>query len=386
MHKILSERLGEIINSNAITTAYIDLRAIQKLILNVQKNKEFKSTHVYSLLRDMCLIIDEVIDAFFKDSINVDERISKIRNHVHLYGKKRGQNQKIYRKILDYHIEAYGDDVNNIGFYLNSDGEVVGSTLYAAYILLDTKNLPFPMIEKSTHVAERNFSFAKYIGELSSTLANAIEKELVLQVTENIGAIEEIYNEEIYGCKDINHKDLFVLESDVANTFIFRLILSLQEISDVIWLRDRYIERLNQVAFLDLYIMLKLTTLKTDEIMDNLLNIKQHSKELFYEWNNERNGEIESLLKKYEQEMKEECSMMRNMIHYDIESKNEESNFVGHLNNKVNQESDYLINTINVIIDLYLRPLRYEILHYLKIKEIKSLSDWEMIMNRLSKL
>ena len=63
----------------------------------------------------------------------------------------------MYRKILDYHIEAYGDDVNNIGFYLNSSGEVVGSTLYAAYILLDTDNLPFPMREKSAHVAESNF-------------------------------------------------------------------------------------------------------------------------------------------------------------------------------------------------------------------------------------
>lgn len=383
MYKILSERLGEIINSNAITTAYIDLRAIQRLILNVQKNKEFKGTHVYSLLRDMCLIIDEVIDAFFEDSIDVDERVSKIRNHIHLYGKKRGQNQKMYRKILDYHIEAYGDDVNNIGFYLNSSGEVVGSTLYAAYILLDTDNLPFPMREKSAHVAESNFLFAKYIGELSSILANAIEKKLVIQATENI---EEIYNEKTYGCKDIHHKDLFFSESDLANTFILRLILSLQEISDVIWLRDRYIAKLTQVSFIDLYMLVRLTTLKTDEIMDNLLNIKQHSKELFYEWNNERNGEIESLLRKYEQEMKEECSTMRNMIHYDIESKNEESNFVGYLNNKVNQESDYLINTISGIIDLYLRPLRYEILHYLKIEEIKSLSDWEMIMNRLSKL
>lgn len=70
---------------------------------------------------------------------------------------KRGQNQKMYRKILDYHIEAYGDDVNNIGFYLNSSGEVVGSTLYTTYILLDTDNLPFPMREKSAHVAESNF-------------------------------------------------------------------------------------------------------------------------------------------------------------------------------------------------------------------------------------
>ena len=30
----------------------------------------------------------------FEDSIDVDERVSKIRNHIHLYGKKRGQNQK----------------------------------------------------------------------------------------------------------------------------------------------------------------------------------------------------------------------------------------------------------------------------------------------------
>lgn len=71
--------------------------------------------------------------------------------------------------------------------------------------------------------------------------------------------------------------------------------MSLQEISDVIWLRDRYIAKLTQVSFIDLYMLVRLTTLKTDEIMDNLLNIKQHSKELFYEWNNERNGEIESL-------------------------------------------------------------------------------------------
>ncbi|MGR5967173.1 hypothetical protein ACT7DB_35280 [Bacillus cereus] len=323
---------------------------------------------------------------FFKDSIDVDERVSKIRNHVHLYGKKRGQNQKMYRKILDYHIDAYGDDVNNIGFYLNSDGEVVGSTLYAAYILLDTDNLPFPLREKSAHVAESNFLFAKYIGELSDILANVIEKELVLQATENIDIMEEIYNEKTYDCKDIHHKDLFVSESDLANTFIFRLILSLQEISDVIWLRDRYIEKLTQVSFVDLYIMLRLTTLKTDEIMDNLLNIKQHSKKFFYEWNKKRNREVESLLRKYEQEMEEECSTMRNMIHYDIESQDVESNFIGYLNNKINQESNYLVSTINKIIDLYLRPLRCEILNYLKIEEIRSLSDWEMIINRLSKI
>ncbi|PEM27584.1 hypothetical protein CN617_15250 [Bacillus wiedmannii] len=74
------------------------------------------------------------------------------------------------------------------------------------------------------------------------------------------------------------------------------------------------------------------------------------------------------------------------MIHYDIESQDVESNFIGYLNNKINQESNYLVSTINKIIDLYLRPLRCEILNYLKIEEIRSLSDWEMIINRLSKI
>lgn len=81
----------------------------------------------------------------------------------------------------------------------------------------------------------------------------------MIQATENI---EEIYNEKTYGCKDIHHKDLFFSESDLANTFILRLILSLQEISDVIWLRDRYIAKLTQVSFIDLYMLVRLTTLK----------------------------------------------------------------------------------------------------------------------------
>ncbi|MGX1460051.1 hypothetical protein ACUXG3_004380 [Bacillus thuringiensis] len=88
----------KIINSNAIITAYVDLKAIQMLLLNLRKNEEFKSTHVYSLLRDICLIIDEVIDAFFIGSIDVDERVSTIRNHVHLYIKKEVKIKRCIEK------------------------------------------------------------------------------------------------------------------------------------------------------------------------------------------------------------------------------------------------------------------------------------------------
>lgn len=348
-------------------------------------NKEFTCSHVYSLLRDICLIIDEVTNAFFTGSIEIDERVNTIRNHIHLYIKKRGQNQKMYRKVLDYHINAYGEDVNNIGFYLNED-EVIGSTLYIAYILLDTGNLPFPSLEEEAQIKERTLTFAEYIGEISAQLAQSLEKTFNINLHTSTGNIERVYAENSYECRDINHNALFSSDNDLTNTFTLRLIFSLQEINDVIWLRDRYLTKLKNPLFMDSYILLRLTTLKTDEIMDNLLNIRNHSKKQFNEWNNKSDGRVKRLIEKYEKEIKEECSEMRNMIHYDIDSEDYERNFFGYLTNKMNQEANYPTNIINNIIDLYLKPLKYEILDFLEIEKIEPFSDWKMIMNRLSKL
>jgi hypothetical protein len=373
-------------NPSAISTAYLDLKGIQRLILNLHDNKEFISAHIFSIFRDLCLIMDEVIDTFFTDSIDIDERVNIIRNRIHLYIKKRGQNQKTFRKILDYHIEAYGDDVNNIGFYLNNKGEVVGSTLYSAYILLGTNNLPFPMVEEEAQIRDKTFSFAKYLGEVSSILSISLENALGLPFSESIIVTKEICKLDSYECRDINHNSLFLSDNDLINTFILRLILSLQEISDVIWLRGRYLANLQNPLYIDWYMLLRLTTLKTDEILDNLLNIKNHSKEQFHTWNNKSNGRVEQLLEKYSYEIKEECSTMRNMIHYDIETEGKDRNFVGYLNKKEKQVPNFLTNTIDVIIDSYLKPLRYEIIQYLEIERIEPLSDWEMIINRLSKL
>jgi len=354
--------------------------------LNLRGNKEFTCTHVYSLLRDICLIIDEVTKAFFTGSIEIDERVNTIRNHIHLYIKKRGQNQKMYRKVLDYHIDAYGEDVNNIGFYLNDDEEVVGSTLYIAYILLDTGNLPFPSLEEEAKIRENTLSFAEYIGEICALLSQSLEKIYGISLPTNTEYIERVYAENSYECRDINHNALFSSDNDLTNTFILRLIFSLQEINDVIWLSDRYMTKLKNPLFIDSYLLLRLTTLKTDEIMDNLLNIRNHSKKQFNEWNNKSDGRVKRFLEKYEQEIKEECSEMRNMIHYDIDSEDDERNFVGYLTNKINQESNYPTNIVNTIIDLYLKPLKYEILQFLEIEKIEPFSDWRMIVNRLSKL
>lgn len=374
------------INSSVVLTAYTDLKAIQRLILNLQENKEFTCTHVYSLMKDICLIIDEVIKAFFSGSIEIDERVNKIRNRIHLYIKKRGKNQKIYREILDYHINAYGEDMNNIGFYLNDKEEVVGSTLYISYILLNTGNLPFPSLEDEAQQREQTLSFAKYIGGISVLLSQLLEKTFGVSLPKNAENIEKIDAEKSYECRDINHNALFSSDNDMTNTFILRLIFSLQEINDVIWLSDRYMTKLQNPMLIDSYILLRLTTLKTDEILDNLLNIRKYSKKQFIEWNNKSDGKVERLIDKYEREIKTECSKMRNMIHYEIDAEDDERSFVGYLASKINQESNYSTSLINTIKDIYLQPLKYEILEFLEIEKIKPLSDWEMIINRLSKL
>lgn len=73
------------------------------------------------------------------------------------------------------------------------------------------------------------------------------------------------------------------------------------------------------------------------------------------------------------------------MIHYDIGTEDYERNFFGYLTNKINQEANYSTNIINTIIDVYLKPLKFEILDFLEIEKIKPISDWKIIVNRLSK-
>ncbi|HCO78338.1 hypothetical protein [Bacillus sp. (in: firmicutes)] len=305
-----------IINNNSVNTAYVDLKSIQKLILCSVNDKEFLSTHIYSILRDICLILDEVFCCFIPDKIEIDERIKLIRNRVHLFFKKKGRNQKIYNNIIDYHISVFGDDINNIGFYMNKEEEIVGSTLYSTYILLNIET--FPLLDEEPNTKYSIFYLAKYIGEVSTFLIEFLENKYGISPNTNIN-VEKISSNP-YKCWDINHQMLFKYKSDASNSFILRLILSLQEINDAIWIKDTYVSKLINPNFLDDYIHIRLITLKTDEIIDNLLNLRTYSKDDFEKWNNISNGRINSLLEDFEKDIKTVCSIMRNMVHYDITS------------------------------------------------------------------
>ncbi|WP_139343296.1 hypothetical protein [Virgibacillus siamensis] len=284
---------------SAIQTAYMDLQAIKRFSqLNIN-NSTFLSTHIYSFYRDICLIIYEVIETFFKEKVEMDDRIKEIRNQVHLYTKKRGANQKIFQKILKYHIDTFGSDINNLGFYL-TDGKVVGSTLYSTYIFLNTGNLPDTNRMKETE--SKAFNLATHVGERVSILISEIEDITGGMLYADELPSREILSEEKYLCKDINHNEIFT-DNNIRNTLILRLIFSLQEICDVLWLNLTYMKKFQHQIDLDYYFQIRLTTLKTDEIMDNLLNLKKHMKQEFQHWDNYFGGKVESILDDYENNM-----------------------------------------------------------------------------------
>lgn len=160
-----------------------------------------------------------------------------IRNRVHLFSKKKGRNQKIYNNIIDYHISVFGDDINNIGFYMNKEEEIVGSTLYSTYTLLNIET--FPLLDEEPNTKYSIFYLAKYIGKASTFLIEFLENKYGISPNTNIN-VEKISSNP-YKCWDINHQMLFKYESDASNSFILRLILSLQEINDAIWIKDTYV-------------------------------------------------------------------------------------------------------------------------------------------------
>ncbi|MDF9495167.1 hypothetical protein P5772_22095 [Bacillus cereus] len=368
-------------SSSALTTAYTDLKAIEKLFLSVKNNEDFHCSHIYSIFRDTCLIVHEVINAFFKEEIEVDKRIKEIRNHVHLFIKKRGYNKKVFEKVLHYHISAYGKDTNNIGFYVNN-GEVIGSTLYIAYLLLETDTLPFPNLQNNTLIQQQSFSLGEYVGQLTAFLSNKINFILDEKIIIKEKCIDGILDTNIYTCKDLSHTSLFS-EDIQKNIFLLRLIFSLHELNDIIWIHEKYIKKIQKPSFLDLYLQIRLTTLKTDEVIDNLLNLKAHSLGHFAEWNKFTNGEISLFLDNFQQQLFNECSMMRNMIHYDLETPYAEMNFLGYLNSKQVENTDYISSTMDKIIYSYLYPLKKLINTYLNIESIEPIPEWEIINKRL---
>jgi hypothetical protein len=356
---------------SAIYTAYYDLIGMAGLI-NLKNNKKFSAIPVYPLLRDICLMIYQINKEILGDSIDLDPNIKKIRHRVKLYEKKNNFN--VYQRIIDHHIHQFGNDIDNIGFYLDGE-QLVGSTIYSTYIFKDTQFLTDNPKESGTNV----YNFAKLVGEtVAIMLEKLIEKSNHSLPLPDIPLF--IYSDDKpYTEKDI-HSNQFFAKEPIQNVLLTRLVISLQEASTCIWLYNG-IPGDNRLQF-DNYILLRLLSIKADEVMDNLKNMQSFIPDIFNQVDKECNFSFSKLVSDFDREIKDECVELRNMIHYDEDG----TNFLDYVNNKLRNDSNY-INHINYkIVRHYMEPLSKLISNYLNINDTRSMKDFEKIVRRLLSL
>ncbi|WP_130806018.1 DNA polymerase III subunit gamma/tau [Senegalia massiliensis] len=353
----------------AYETAYYDLCGIYYLI-RLRDNKKFNQLPIHSIGRDSCLIIYQINKDLFNKQVSLDNNIKVIRHKIKQYNKK-GKNEKIYKDIVDNSILQFGDDIDNIGLYVE-DGFLVGSTIFHQYVYLDTDLLNSKSSEHSV------FEFYKTIGSTIREFANIIYdlSTYKLRTLENTPILEYV-DEQDYQMKDIHHSQLF--NGGTKNNIIkTRLLIMLQEVTFCLWLQ-KATKFSSDENYLSKYIAVRLISIKTDEIMDNLKNIQKHLKDGFEIIDKKFNGELSNIIIEYDSELKKECQILRNFLHYDLNG----SNFLDYIICKKEKEPNYEKNIVYKINKYTMKPLYIVLSQYFDIKQFKSMSDWQKIKNRI---
>jgi hypothetical protein len=353
---------------NHIYTAYFDLIAMAGL-MNIKNNEKFFAVPVYPLARDICLMVYQINKEILNDSLKLDPTIKSIRHKVKLYQKK--DNYKIYEGIVNQHIYQFGNDVDNLGFY-SDENQLVGSTIYNTYVFQDTG---FFSADPS-QTREKGYNFFKMVGE---TIGITID-ELIKQSNYTLPLVEvpsfTIKDNEPYITKDILSTKFFG-EDLTKNIISTRLLLSLQEASTSIWLFNVILP--SERFQINNYILLRLLTIKADEIMDNLKNIRKFSRVNFDEIDIKINYKLTNLITNYEKRLERECKELRNMIHYN----SERENFFDFVANKLKADTNYINRLTNEVIKTLMEPINEMISNYLEVSRFESMKDYEKIARRL---
>ncbi|WP_156847949.1 hypothetical protein [Marinococcus halotolerans] len=179
-----------------------------------------------------------------------------------------------------------------------------------------------------------------------------------------------------YSYKDLHHEQIFKYEA-TTNVVITRLLFTLQEAYTCVWLYNGISgsDRLD----LNNYILLRMLSIKADEIMDNLKNIQSFLQDDFKKIDSKCNYKLSSLISSFEGELAEECRYLRNMLHYN----EEKTNFLDYIVTKHESDSTYVKTTIGSIVLNYMEPLYATISEYLNVENLKSMNDFEKIYKRL---
>lgn len=352
--------------NHAHKTAYLDLLGIIRLI-TIKENQKFPQVPVYSLLRDACLIIYEINKGLFENELPLLNDIKVIRHKVKLY--TMGGNEKIYQAILDNAISKFGDDVDNFGLFIKNN-QLVGSTVFQEYLFINTETR-----DKTVKGSqEKALHFAKYIG----TVAGNLIKDFNERFSVNIPITTLKYVDDVeYDTRDIYHTEIF--EKDIlSNVFKTRILLITNEITFCLWFQ-KVIKVEENALTLDQYMYLRLASIKIDEIMDNIKNMRSHLTDDFNNMDAYVNNQLTTLLTDFQETLYEECKTLRNFVHYNTE----EENFYDYLLTQIENDPSYVKEFIKQTNNTVLIPLQKILNEYFDISKMRSMGEFEKISNRL---
>lgn len=314
----------------AKNTAMMDLYMLNRIVLSCGNNDEFCSAFNFVLLRDYCLVFEEINNAFGQP-IQIDRNINRIRQNIKLFGQRGSlkKNDDIYLKIRKIHEESFAEYENNIGLYLE-ENRILGSTIYNTFIFLDSdfENPYLVMHDREFQERMKNF-LLETIPQTRMKLEPFVVGKDAEIFYENIVPIEAT-NLKVVENFDVRAEMFFDDEKNSLSfqTTQYRLLICLQELNYMVYIYETFVDRLGK-EFIDDYTFMRILTRGLDSILKNLNNISRYSNLEFCVWISSLDKDLQKEIKSFANEsgLLKWASKYRNMVHYDTVSKERYSNF-----------------------------------------------------------
>lgn len=315
---------------SAKNTAMMDLYMLNRIALSCGENIHFSTAYNFILLRDYCLVFEEIANAF-KSPIPLDTNIKKIRQNIKLFGKRGSlKNDDIYLKIRKIHEESFASYENNIGLYLDGD-RILGSTIYNTFVFLGSEfENPYLKMFDSEFKEKLKMFLIETIPQ------TRMELEPYILDSNNISFYKDIsicHVEDSKRVKDFDVRAEKFFEDDkntlAYQTLQFRLLICLQELNYMIYIYKTFIENTAK-QFIDEYAFMRILTKGLDSILKNINNLWHYSNDEFIKWTNTMDEELAKKIQKIAESSKliVWTKQYRDMIHYDILTQNKAVNFI----------------------------------------------------------
>ena len=355
-----------------IKTIICDLEINRQLLLHLLNDNEQNGVIEFSFIQNFSLIIHEVLvslDLSLNDVV-LQNDIEAIRHKMK--GIRQG-SKEVLKDIIVAHINYFGDDVDNIGFYHVSNS-VRGSTLYPLFLMQGTSIMSPVSINHGLGGKFKDIGFR--LGSLTSEIIAHIHE---LDIEKDISIeIKPTNLTQVYESKDTHHSEVFKLDESTRDVLLFQVILKKQEIAFARWLLDS----LDKNIFANRYIKLRYLAIIAYEMKRMLGNAEKFLNNEYEKLNEISHGHFDRIIRFYESELNSECRKLRNFLHYDPKHEN----FYDYCLTHEQKMGNYLNKVSEDIWSEWLLPLDDIFDKFINLNPMKSRTDMELIESRLRTL